>query len=230
MKSVLKRIRVFGLFSLFVFGCGGCAGPIEGLYPPKPDEPFSSVFVTNHNDWHTGIVIRQDDIPKGSFLWLEPFSGFEYVEVGWGDRDFYPNPNPGLWVTLKAGLWPTQSVLHVVGFNGSITDFFPKSEIVEVRISQKGFENLIHFIDETVSKNPEGKVQEQGDGLLPDGRFYLAEGKFHLFKTCNVWVAQALRKAGCPITAFYAISAKNTLYQTKKFGGAIQSGGKGLDK
>ena len=37
-----------------------------------------------------------------------------------------------------------------------------------------------------------------GPGLYGDSRFYPAWESFHLFRTCNVWTAQALRAAGLP--------------------------------
>jgi len=201
---------------------GGCAGPIEGLYPPQPDEPFYSIYLLNHNDWHTGIVIKRSEIPDRFWPEIRHFSGFQYVEVGWGDRDYYPAEDPSIWMTIKAVFWPTDSVLHVFGFDGSVENFFPESEIIEIHLSAKGFENLISFIHNTYARDETGKAIELGPGLFENSRFYLAKGKFHLFKNCNVWVAQALRSAGCPITSFYAISAGNTIYQAKDFGKAIR--------
>jgi len=39
-----------------------------------------------------------------------------------------------------------------------------------------------------------------GPGLYGRSRFYASRERFHLFKTCNVWVATALREAGLPVT------------------------------
>jgi len=39
------------------------------------------------------------------------------VEVGWGDRDYYPAPGFNVWYAFKAVAWPTPSVLHVTGFD-----------------------------------------------------------------------------------------------------------------
>ena len=41
-------------------------------------------------------------------------------------------------------------------------------------------------------------------------------------RTCNKWVAQALRSAGCPITPFYALTADNVIYQVAKFGTVVR--------
>ena len=78
------------VIGLLVFSAllAGCAGALQGLYPPAPGELVKPVYVINHG-WHTGIAVRRADIPQG--VWPEhgDFADFEYVEVGWGDRDFY---------------------------------------------------------------------------------------------------------------------------------------------
>ncbi len=196
-------------------------GSIEGLYPPEPGGSHYSIYLLNHNDWHTGIVVSREDISNG--VWERShFGEFRFLEFGWGDRDYYPFPKPTFWMTLKAAFWPTRSVLHVVGFNASVEKFFPGSEIIEIKVSKKGFENLIGFIQDTYERDEKGEPIELGPGLLENSRFYMAEGKFHVFKTCNVWTAQAIRSAGCPISPFYAISARNTIYQAKDFGKVIR--------
>jgi uncharacterized protein (TIGR02117 family) len=201
----------------------GCAGPLESLYPPKANEPSISVYVVNHNDWHTGIVIRRQDIP--AHLWPENhhFKDSEYLEVGWGDRDYYMTPEPTLWMTLKAALWPTESVLHIVGFTGTVEAYFPASEIVEIKLSRRGFERLNTFIQDEYARDASGAVTDLGPGLYGNSRFYLGREKFHLLRTCNVWIARTIRSTGFPITPFYAITASNVIYQTSKYGRMIRS-------
>ena len=221
MSQTGKHFIVATLFIFAVYS--GCAGPIEALYPPGASEPSKSVYVINHNDWHTGIVIRRQDIPDR--LWPENhhFKDSEYLEVGWGDRDYYMTPEPTLWMTLKAALWPTESVLHIVGFSGPVEEYFPVSEMAEIRLSLRGFERLCAFIQNAYARDVSGKAIELGPGLYGNSRFYLARAKFHLLRSCNVWTAQAIRSTGFPITSFYAITASNVIYQTSKYSRMIRS-------
>ena len=214
-------IRGFIICILFVV-CSGCFGPIENIYPPKPDEHPISVYIVNHNDWHTGIVVRRQDIPSN--LWPEnnDFADFEYLEVGWGDRDYYQTPEPTKWMTMKAAFWPTQSVLHIVGFSAPVERHYPEAEIIEIGLSHRGFEQLCIFIQDRYARDASGQTIKLGPGLLENSRFYLARGKFYLLRSCNVWTAEALRSAGCPITPLYSITANNLMYQAIKFGKIIR--------
>ena len=109
------------LMSVLLFAC---ASPPNSLFPPGPNEPSRTIYLVSHG-WHAGIVVKRTDIPAGFWPQHNEFPGAEYLEVGWGDKDYYMTPNPNLGITLKAGLLPTASVLHVVGFRGPVTHYFP---------------------------------------------------------------------------------------------------------
>jgi len=204
------------LFILFLVGYG-CVGPIERLYPPKAGESTKIIYLINHNDWHTGIIMKMRDISPHVWPEISDFEKFTYLEVGWGDKDYYQDQEPNFWVTIKAVFWPTESVLHVVGFNSPVEQFFFESEIIELELSDKGFENLSNFIHNTYARNELKETLELGEGKFENSLFYLAKGKFHLFKTCNVWTAQAIRSTGFPITPFYSITASNIIYQVRVY-------------
>ena len=212
----LSQTNLIYLFIFFLLGYG-CVGPIERLYPPRAGEHTKIIYLINHNNWHTGIAFKMKDLSPNIWPEIGDFEGFTYLEVGWGDKDYYQDPEPNLWVTLKAVLWPTDSVLHVLGFNSPVEQFFSESEIIELELSDKGFAYLSKFIHNTYARNELEELIELGEGKLNNSLFYLAKGKFHLFNTCNVWTAQAIRSAGFPITPFYSISAGNLVYQVKDY-------------
>ncbi len=220
-KPIMIWIRSFIIFSIVVV-CSGCLGPDETLYPPKPDEPSWSIYIVSHNDWHTGIVVRRQDIPEGIWQENNEFKDFEYIDVGWGDTDYYQALEPTKWMAIKAVLWPTQSVLHVAGFNDSIERYYPEAEIIKIDLSSQGFEQLCIFIQDHYARDVSGQAIRLGPGLLENSRFYLARGKFYLLRSCNVWTAKVLRSAGCPITPLYSISANNIMYQASQFGEIIR--------
>ena len=181
------------LLAAAMLGCASAASP-----PPAQAE--RTIYVVSHG-WHTGIVLRRGDIPAG--LWPESadFPNAEYLEVGWGDRDYYIAPAFDLWLATKALLWPTASVLHVVGFSGSVADNFPLSEIVELRVSAENLEPLVRLIHDSHVREGDARAASIARGLYGDGRFYPSRERFHLFNTCNVWTSRALRAAGFPIRA-----------------------------
>ena len=196
---------VIALWSLLQLGC---ASVPEGLFPPAPGEPTKPVYLVSHG-WHAGIVVRRADIPPGVWPQSRDFPDAEYLEVGWGDRDYYMTRRPHIGHLLKAGLLPTDSVLQVVGFNGPVERYFPRSEVVRIDLSEAGFERLVRYIEQSHLVDAAGRVQALGRSLYGRGGFYLSRETYHLFNTCNAWTARALREAGCPITP-----AANLLVET----------------
>ena len=169
------------------------------------------IFIINHGK-HAGIVIKINDI--NSSLWEidSIFEEFEYIEVGWGDEDYYKNPDPSIWITLKAGLFPTSSILHIKAVSLRELNSFSLDEITKLTISNKGFHKLSLFIENSFAKK-NGKFITISKGLYPNSLFYLSSKKYHVFNTCNVWTAEALRSAELDITPFYSITADNLFSQ-----------------
>lgn len=200
----------------------GCAGPIKSLYPPREGEAVKSVYVLSHG-WHTGIAIRRQDIPEGIWPEHHDFGDSEWVEVGWGDQDFYMAREATLGLALKAVFWPTSSVLHLVGLRDPVEGFFPRSDLLEITVTERGFDKLVTFIHDSYARDEGGRAIPLGPGLYGHSRFYLAREKYFLLKTCNNWTAQALRSAGAPITPLYAVTAGNVMSQARTFGRAIRS-------
>ena len=132
-------------------------------------------------------------------------------------------PNPGLGITLKAGLLPSASVLQVVGFRGSVTDYFPRSEVIRIDLSEAGFRRLCRYFENSYASSETGASQPLGPSLYGDGQFYLSREAYHLFNTCNVWMARALREAGCPIIPAANIRAITLMTRVAKFGTVIQT-------
>ncbi len=201
----------------------GCVGPVLGLYPPSPGEPVAPVWVVSHG-WHTGIVVRRQDIPEDLWPQHRDFAASELLEVGWGERDFYMAPAGTSGMALRAALWPSRSVLHVAGLSGPVERYFPASEIVEIALSQRGVQKLAAFLQEAYATDEAGGAIRLGPGQYPNSLFYLARERYHLFKTCNVWTARALRSAGCPITPFVSVTAGNVIHQATAFCGALRMG------
>jgi len=204
--------RLLGLLALLLIAAG-CLGPVSTLYPPRADEPTRSVWVLGHG-WHTSIVVRRADI--SSKIWPEhdDFPQARFIEVAWGDRDFYQAERGTLWLALKAA-FGSESVLHIVGFSTPIAQYFPETEIVEIIVSQRGFNEVSRFIHESYARGAEGRTIRTRRGQYGQSYFYLATDTYHLLNTCNNWVAKALRAAGLPITPAYAMTAGNVMLQVK---------------
>lgn len=210
--------------------CSACAGPV---HPPVPvqGEAFApaqashlrpvgetavSIYLVNHG-WHTGLIVRRADIPSGLIPESADFPQADYLELGWGDWDYYQASDPGLWLTLKAGLWPTASVLHVVGIQGSATYRFVGYELIRLDMAKAGFARFAAYLHHSFLRTEVLKAKPVGSGWGPDSFFYPARGKFHLLNTCNSWAARALEAAGYRMDMLEPITADQLMAKVRTF-------------
>jgi len=205
-----------------VVACCACAAPVKDLFPPGDNAVTKPIYLVSHG-WHAGIVLRRADIPAD--LWPEnvDFPYAEFLEIGWGDKQYYQTPDAHLGTTLRAALWPTSSVLHIVGFNGAVTAYYSSSEIIEIKLGEPGFELLSRYIAASFARDESGQALPLGRGLYGNSRFYLSRESYHLFNTCNVWTARALRAASVPITPSFSITVEQLMAQAQTFGEVVRS-------
>ena len=213
-------IQIWTLF--LALGCWTCAAPVSETLAPSENEPRKTIYLVDHG-YHTTLVLRRADIPDNIWPKLGNFPDMEYLEVGWGDMDYYQIPDPHLGFILKAALLPTASVLHIVGFNDHVPAYFPYSEIIRIELSSAGFERLSRTIASSFALDKAGNTTSPSPGRYGNSRFYLSRETYHLFNTCNVWTARALRTAGLPITPATATSVGNLMSQARKFGVVVHS-------
>lgn len=197
-----------------------CATRRATIVPPRA-EPTLTIYIVSHG-WHTGIVVRRADIPAGLWPEAEDFPAADHIEVGWGDRDYYPAPDPGLRLLLKAAFGASPSVLHAAGFRGPPEAEFPESEIVALTLSRRDLERLARYVHDAYDRGGERRAPRLGPGLYGDSHFYPAVGTFHLFRDCNVWTARALRAAGLPVND--AITKRGLMSQVRRLGVVVAPG------
>ena len=175
------------------------------------------IYVINYA-WHTGIVLKTSDVKNKISEKIPSFNEFNYVDIGWGDEDFYQTPGMPEWLALKAFFYPTSSVMELKFFNLSPKSAYGSdTKIVKFSLDEDNFRNLKKYIFKHF------KLDKKGD-LLP-GRsvdkynaFYLAKGIYYFGRTCNTWIAQALNAAGIDIRTFMVVTSSqlfDELYEYK---------------
>ena len=179
--------------------CAACAGPAPN--PPADCAADCAVVDVISHGWHSGLVLRVADIPQGLLNEAADFPGSDHLEFGWGDGDYYQADNPGPWLAVKAACWPTTSVLHVAGFSGSVDRQFAGYESIRLEMTRARFHRLAAFVDQGFDRQGKAKADPLRPGYGLNSLFYPARGTFHLFNTCNSWIAQALAAAGYPMGA-----------------------------
>lgn len=207
------------LLIILLFTLGGCLGPVSELYPDEDELRTLPVYVTSHG-WHVGIAIESqhiiNKIPSHPEL-----PDARFLKFGWGDNKYYPHNNPGFGLLLRAGLWPTGSVIHVVGIDIPVENYFAGSDVIRVNVTAEGMERLTDFVRNHFKTQSESIIYA-ADGLYSNSAFFEANGLYFIPKTSNTWTARALRQTGAPITPFYAVTSGNVIYQARKTGDTIQ--------
>ncbi len=197
---------------------GACRETAHG--PDAPGEA-RSVYLVSHG-WHAGLVLRRADVPPALWPEQQDFPAAAFLEVGWGDSAYYRAPDPGTGTLLKAGLWPTPSVLHVVGLRRPVAASFPQSEIIRVEVTAAGLAAMAAYIHAAYAREADGRAMPLGPGLYGESLFYRGRERYHVFKNCNTWAARTLRAAGCPIKPAGILTVGDLLARVRAFGEVVQ--------
>lgn len=143
---------------------------------------------------HTGIVFKISEVD--TTIWPEAvdFKEFNFIDVGWGNYDFYQAPDNDPLLALKAIAVPTTSVLRVDAFRIQPDAYYGNYKKLRFCLSRRQFDKLCRAISNSFDRDATGEatVTQKAYGL----KFYLATGKYHAMNTCNTWVAIMFREAG----------------------------------
>lgn len=175
--------------------CAGWLAACAAIPLFDTGEPTGIVYVYS-NGWHSSIVLSRDALPPGLIPEAADFPAAAFLEFGWGDREFYPSPDPDLSVMLAAALTPTPAVMHVAGLPRPPQEHYRDVEVLAVGMSAAALRRLVVEIDASFDRTDGGRGEHVARGLYEDSWFYAAHGEFHLFNTCNTWAARMLSAAG----------------------------------
>ena len=180
------------------------------LWPPSPDAAKIEVVLVS-NGYHAGLALPRATLAEYAsergypalIAVTQRFAAFDWIEFGWGDREFYQSVptvrDISLPVALRALFSPgNTAVLHVVGITGDPARVFTAGELVRIPLSRGGFERMLQQLDATFVPPQAGALPDLGRGLYGPSLFYPANGSFSAFKVCNHWIADLLGAAGLP--------------------------------
>ena len=142
----------------------GCAGCHSWQALPDSSEDERTIFVVSHG-WHTGLILPYESL--SALPDLEKVLGEStFFEFGWGDADFYQAEEVTSGITLKAILWPTESVLHVVSIREDPRVRFRNSDVVEVRLSRQGLARLVDFVSSSFYRTSDAQLVPLGGASI----------------------------------------------------------------
>lgn len=169
--------------------------------------PANGVEIFVHsNGVHTDFIlpVKNEQIKWNELL---PYSDFEmvddsynYISMGWGDKGFYINTPT--WADLKfstafkAAFGLSTTAMHV-----TYKHYRPKVDDMTKRIviSNEQYKLLIRYIGSTFQMKEGKPVMVIHPGYTYQDRFYEANGRYTMFRTCNVWTGDGLRFIGVKI-------------------------------
>lgn len=199
----------------------GCSSTPSAPAKERAGDGWRSVLVVDHG-LHAGLLIARADLLEELPALAAAFGQGDFIELGWGDEDFYRAPRATLGLALQALLWPTPAVLHLVGISGDPRRRFAAGQVLEVHLGEHGYRQLLAFVAASFTRSPQGAPVELGPGLYGDSRFYRAEGRYSLVRTCNTWLAEALAAAGCPLQPARVVSTGQLLDGLRQATGACR--------
>jgi uncharacterized protein (TIGR02117 family) len=190
---------------------------VAASWPPPEQGLVKPVWIVRHG-WHTRVAVRRADVDTSIWPEIHDVGEVAYVEVGWGDRDFYPEPNPSIWDAIDPVIRPTPAALHVGGFDRPPNEFLPDTPVVRVSVPVAGFDRLTRFIHEHYALDGGGQPVRIRPGYYEWSWFYLASGRYHILNNSNNWTIRALQAAGAPVNPVIAFTAGIVVAQAARVG------------
>lgn len=206
---------------LICVGWLAACGSISQVVPTGKGAPLHGIYVYS-NGWHSSIVLSRDALPLGLIPEAGDFPAAAFLEFGWGDREFYPSPDPDLSVMLAAALTPTPAVMHIAGLPRPPHEHYRDVEVLALGLSAAALRRLVAEIDAGFVRPESGRGERVARGLYPDSWFYAAHGEFHLFNTCNTWTARMLSTAGVGVSLSGVNTADDLMSRLRNLPNASQ--------
>ncbi len=201
IRHVLLLI-FFGLFSAE-------AGYSQTIEKQPADSPVE-LYVLQAG-WHTGIILRTDEVSPEDWPEIINFRRSRYVDVGFGDERYYQAAGNPPALAARALLVPTSGVLHIVPFSVAPHDLYAgDTHLKKIEATPRQFAALCRVISESFERDENRQLIESRIGEK-SRNFFLAKEKYHLFYTCNTWVVRRLMEAGWDVDPSGVITQKQLI-------------------
>lgn len=202
-KYILRFFLAFVAYMVLYFVVGFILTIIPSNNNFTPAKDGIDLYIIS-NGVHTDICFSKKDanfnwdthLNFGSFQTPEP--DLQYLSFGWGDKGFYFDTPTWAELTAKTALSaafiPTPTAMHV----SVLKDTPQVGEMIRtVKVSKNQLLAMESYIlDHIQTKNEKALLIDccRYDGY--DDNFYEANGHYHMWRTCNTWANQVLKKGG----------------------------------
>lgn len=208
----------WGITGLVLLGCAGCAAPPPGLWPPEPGAPVHAIVVSV-DTWHAVIALPEESSPGPSTSDVSRFRG-PYEEWGYAERAWYLEGRRGVAGILRVLFRSTPGIVEVGRHERVWADRGPPpTERFVLRLSETGYRRLRRHLEASLASREPVRA-------APDTAFYPAAQDYNLlFNQCHQYAARALREAGLPLSAVWAVSRAGFVAQLEDVLARQESGG-----
>jgi uncharacterized protein (TIGR02117 family) len=163
------------------------------------------IFIQS-NGVHTDFVlpVKNDKMDWSKYLPYADFekadSTFKYISLGWGDKGFFIGTPT--WADLKfSTAFKAAFALSSTAMHVSYKRYKPNTDELCKRliISEKQYQSLIDYIQSSFQHYNKKCIAIDHPGYSDFDCFYEANGTYSLFKTCNVWTGEGLKRSGIKV-------------------------------
>jgi hypothetical protein len=147
--------------------------------------------------WHVDVGLEVAELvpPLSSAAAALPEA--RYLFFGFGDRHYLLAQKHNAPVLLAA-LWPGPGMMLVTGLSSTPAEGFGPERVLSLELSAEQMRALQSFIWNTLDTRS-GPLTAYASGPYPGSVYFAASTKYSALRTCNTWVAQALRASGLRI-------------------------------
>jgi len=197
------------------------------LYPPAKGAVRFPIVIADHG-YHAGLIIRRADLDRYSLDLNDPvlsalfarFQAYEWLEIGWGDEQFYRFAPAVSDVTVKMAFnalsgMNSATVLHVVGLSRAPEQVFKHSDLQNIHLSEPGMLEVMKGISLAFAKDELSQPIELGKGIYGPSLFYRANGHYSVINTCNMWIGGLLAKAGLKVSPVPSVASMGLLAEIR---------------
>ena len=198
-----------------VFLLTDCSSVRQAELPVEKVEAAETIYVTRRG-WHTGILLPSTALDPLFPSIIKQMPRATHVAFSWGDRRYFMAGEGTLGLAIRAALFPTQSVVHVEGYNWLPQRYINSENVLPMHLSEEGLRLMIDYIRESFERDSRQQIiplRQNEEGM---SHFYLSHITYWGTRTCNVWTARALAKAGVDIHPALSLTAGRVMRQLKE--------------
>lgn len=196
MKTTLRYFKRVVIILVGLVAAYTVLAVILSLIPTNPPELSCNEkveFYIADNGVHLDIVMPVETLSSNFLKNTGARNNTRYISFGWGDRKFYIHtPTWGdieFSSSFKALFIRSEAAVHVGYFTGVSTHW------KKIRICPDQMAAMLAYITGTFKISRDSRfIVIEGAGYSTNDAFYEAYGSFWFYRTCNVWVNQALKQ------------------------------------